>query len=60
MAKARDLEIPLEPVNVEISGGGDTMELAVSYGVTIEFPLLRDAGYRRKYEHAVEYISAFE
>jgi hypothetical protein len=46
MAKARELEIPLDPVNVEIIGGGEAMELVVSYGLTIEFPLLSDAGYR--------------
>ena len=60
MAKSRELEIPLDPVNVEIRGGGDTMELELSYGVTIRFPLLPDAGYRKEYEHAVEYSSAFE
>ena len=30
MAKARELEIPLDPVNVEIRGSGATMELSVS------------------------------
>ena len=59
MAKARELEIPLDPVNVEIRGGGETTELEVSYGVTVRFPLLPDAGYRREYEHAVEYSPAF-
>ena len=60
LAKARELEIPLDPVNVEIRGRGRTLELVVSYGVTIEFPLLPDAGYHREYEHAVEYSRAFE
>lgn len=55
VAKAHELDIPLDPVNIAIDGRGSAIELTVHYDVIIEFPLLRSAAYRREFEHQVGY-----
>jgi hypothetical protein len=54
-AKARELELPLDPVNIEIRGEGQSIELRVLYSVNIQFPLLPEAGYQKEYEHELGY-----
>jgi hypothetical protein len=54
-AKARELELPLDPVNIEIRGAGQSIELRVLYSVNIQFPLLPEAGYQKEYEHELGY-----
>ncbi len=53
MAKARELEIPIDPDRLEISGQRQTLRLNVSYEVGIAIPLLSEAGYQKAFEHDV-------
>ena len=51
-AKARELELPLEDMSVEVLDQDETLELTVAYPVVIDIPLIFDSGYAREFEHA--------
>ena len=55
MAKARELEIPIDPERVEIGGERQTLRLNVGYEVNIAIPLISEAGYQKAFEHAVRF-----
>ena len=55
MAKARELEIAIDPERVEISGERQTLRLSVAYEVDIAIPLISDAGYQKAFEHEVRF-----
>jgi hypothetical protein len=58
LAKARELNIPLNPMNIAVDGSGREIELRVSYGITIALPVLANLRYRREFEHEVTYRPA--
>ena len=58
MAKARELEIPIDPERVEISGERQTLRLNVGYEVDIAIPLISQAGYQKAFEHEVSFGSS--
>ena len=58
MAKARELEIPIDPERVEISGERQTLRLNVGYEVDIAIPLISEAGYQKAFEHEVSFGSS--
>ena len=51
-AKARELELPLEDMSVEVLDEDETLELTVAYPVVIAIPLIFDSGYTKEFEHA--------
>ncbi len=51
-AKARELELPLEDMSVEVLDEDETLELTVAYPVVIDIPLIFKSGYTREFEHA--------
>jgi SOS response regulatory protein OraA/RecX len=55
MAKARELEIPIDPERVQISGERQTLRLNVGYEVDIAIPLISEAGYQKDFEHEVSF-----
>ena len=55
MAKARELEIPIDAERVEIRGERQTLRLNVAYEVEIAIPLLSEAGYQKAFEHEVRF-----
>jgi len=40
MAKVRELQLPVEEDNIEVSGRARTLEVRVTYGVDIDIPLI--------------------
>jgi hypothetical protein len=54
LAKARELEIPIDPVNVSVEGSGESLQLRANYGVIVDFPIVA-AGYRKEFEHIIGY-----
>ena len=40
MAKVRELQLPVEEDNIEVSGRARTLEVCVTYGVDIDIPLI--------------------
>ena len=55
VAKARELEIPLDPERVDIQGRRQTLVLRLGYAVDIEIPLISNAGYRREFSHEIRF-----
>ncbi len=55
MAKARELEIPLDPDRVDIQGRRQTLVLRVGYDVDIRIPLISNAGYSREFSHEIRF-----
>ena len=55
MAKARELELPIDEDTLEVSGHAQSLEVRVTYAIEIDIPLLSDSGYQKTFEHAVAY-----
>jgi hypothetical protein len=55
LVRADELSIPVRGEQITIGGGGDTLNVAVSYDVDIEIPLLQRLIYTKKFEHKVAY-----
>ncbi len=57
MAKARELELPVDEDGLEVRGQAATLELKVTYAVDIEIPLISDSGYQKTFEHEVGFAN---
>ena len=55
LVKAEELSLPLLSERITILGGGETLNVSLSYDVDIEIPLIRREIYTKKFEHKVEY-----
>ena len=55
MAKARELEIPLDPDRVDIQGRRQTLVLRVGYDVDVQIPLIANAGYSKEFSHEIRF-----
>jgi hypothetical protein len=55
LGKAREMEIPLDPVRLSIQGEGSGRMLSLSYNVLIPVPMFPTAVFNREFNHAVEY-----
>ena len=55
LVKAEELSLPVRTERISVLGGGETLNINVSYDVDIEIPLLRREIYTKKFEHQVEY-----
>ena len=57
--KADELDIPLDPARVDISGHGEDLELSLSYSVVIDLPLISSGSFGsfyKEFEHNVHYM----
>jgi hypothetical protein len=55
LVKAQELSLPIRGEQITILGGGDSLNVSVSYDVNIEIPLLQRQIYSKKFEHFVKY-----
>jgi hypothetical protein len=55
LVKAEELSLPIHGDQVTILGGGDSLNLSVSYDVNIEIPLFHSQLYTKKFQHSVKY-----
>jgi len=55
LVKAEELSLPIRGEQITILGGGDSLNVRVSYGVDIDIPLLQRQIYSKKFEHFVKY-----
>ena len=55
LVRADELSLPLRSEEITILGGGQTLNVAVSYNVDIQIPLLQSEIYKKRYEHKVAY-----
>jgi hypothetical protein len=55
MGKAEEMEIPLDPVHVNIEGEGSSRKLRLSYNVLIQVPFVPSAVFNREFSHEVTY-----
>lgn len=55
VAKARDLDIPLDPVRLSIEGEGNDRQINVSYNVFIDVPFVPSATFSREFVHEISY-----
>lgn len=55
MGKAREMEIPLDPVRLSVEGEGSDRTLRVSYNVQIPVPMFPSAAFNREFDHEIEY-----
>jgi hypothetical protein len=55
VAKARELDIPLDPAHMTIEGDGNDRELHLSYNVMINVPFVPSAELNREFVHDVTY-----
>jgi hypothetical protein len=55
LVKAEELSIPLKGEQIAVSGGGNSLNVAVNYDVDIDVPLIQREIYRKTFEHNVKY-----
>ena len=55
LVKADQLSLPVKGEQITILGGGDSLNVTVTYQVEIEIPLLQREIYSKKFEHFVKY-----
>jgi hypothetical protein len=55
LVKAEELSLPVRGEQITILGGGDSLNVRVSYDVDIDIPLLQRQIYSKKFEHFVKY-----
>ena len=55
LVKAEELSLPDRGEQIAILGGGDSLNVRVSYGLNIEIPLLQRQIYTKTSEHKVKY-----
>ena len=53
--KAEQLGLPVRSDQITVSGGGNSLNIAVNYNVDIDIPLLRREIYTKRFEHNVAY-----
>jgi hypothetical protein len=55
LVKAEELSLPIRGEQIAILGGGDSLNVRVSYDVNIEIPLLQRQIYTKTFDHFVKY-----
>lgn len=55
VAKAREMDIPLDPAHMTIEGDGSDRQLHLSYTVMIDVPFVPAAMINREFVHDVKY-----
>ena len=57
LVKAEQLSIPMKNDQIEIKGGGQSLNVVVKYDVDIDFPLIQRQIYTKAFAHDVKFIS---
>ena|SRR5215471_14439456 len=55
LVKAEELSIPIKGEQITVSGGGNSLNVAVNYDVDIDVPVIQRQIYRKTFEHSVKY-----
>lgn len=55
LARAEQLSLPLSSEQIVVRGGGHTLDVAVTYNVDIDIPVIERQFYIKNFEHAVRY-----
>jgi hypothetical protein len=55
LVKAEELSLPIHGEQITILGGGDNLNISVSYDVNIDIPLIQRQIYTKRFEHFVKY-----
>ena len=55
LVKAEELSLPIRGEEITILGGGDSLNVRVSYDVNIEVPLIQHQLFTKQFEHFVKY-----
>jgi hypothetical protein len=55
LVKAEELSLPIRGEQITILGGGDSLNISVSYDVNIDIPLIQRQIYTKRFEHFVKY-----
>jgi hypothetical protein len=55
LVKAEELSLPIRGEQITILGGGDNLNISVSYDVNIDIPLIQRQIYTKRFEHFVKY-----
>jgi hypothetical protein len=55
LVKAEELSLPIRGEQITILGGGDSLNVRVSYDVNIEIPLIQRQLYSKNFDHFVKY-----
>jgi hypothetical protein len=58
LVKAEELSLPIRGDQIDIKGGGETLNVTVNYDVDITVPLLRREVYSKSFEHQVNFRSS--
>ena len=54
LVKAEELSLPIHGEQITIAGGGDNLNISVSYDVNIEIPLIQHQLYTKRFDHFVK------
>jgi hypothetical protein len=57
LVKAEQLSLPLTNDQIEIKGGGPSLNVIVKYDVDIDFPLSQRQIYTKAFAHNIKFIS---
>jgi len=57
LVKAEELSLPLKSEQITVLGGGDSLNVNVSYDVDIDLPLLKREIYTKRFDHKEHYRS---
>jgi hypothetical protein len=58
LVKAEELSLPIRGDQINIEGGGETLNVTVNYDVDISVPLLQREVYSKSFEHKVNFRSS--
>ena len=59
LIKSEELGLPVTGDDIAIQGGGPTLNVAVSYNMEIDIPLLQRQIYTKHFDHNVKYKERF-
>jgi hypothetical protein len=55
LVKAEQLELPIRRDQIQIRGGGTSLNVVVNYDVDIEIPLIQSQVYTKNFDHTVKF-----
>lgn len=55
LVKAEELRLPIRGEQITILGGGDSLNVSLSYNIDIEIPYIQREVYTKQFEHHVKF-----
>ncbi len=55
LLRARDLDLPVGPTDIQVDREGRDIDLVVQYSIKIDVPLVLPGGYHKQFTHEVRY-----